>query len=250
MTSAREHWARSHLPGSIHWDLVADFSIVDAQWPFTRPDAQTLAALLSRSGIGQDDHIVLYGARHPNIVTRAWWVLHSMGLNRVSVLDGGLEGWQQRKFPLDQRIQDWPVTHWQASDFQSRGYADLQTVKAALNSGSPILVNALSARQFAGDTAEPHYGRPGHIPGSVSLPAASLHHEGKFVSPEAVRRAVDDAGLPAALDTPLLVYCGGGLAASMVYFCLWRAGWTQLWLYDNSLLEWSADDTLPLQCLI
>src|SRR5690625_562418 len=92
MTSARDHWEKAHVPGAIHWDLVADYSSPDGPWPFTRPDAQTLADLLGRSGIGHDDHLVLYGARHPNIVTRAWWVLHSMGLDRVSILDEGLEG--------------------------------------------------------------------------------------------------------------------------------------------------------------
>lgn len=249
MTSAREHWADAHLPGAIHWDLVTDFSSPDAPWAFTRPDAPTLAALLGRSGIREDDHIVLYGARHPNIVTRAWWVLHSMGLDRVSVLDGGMEGWRQRQLPLDDRVPVWPATEWQASRFQSRGYADLATVQAALG-GGPRLINALSARQFAGDTTEPHYGRPGHIPDSLSLPAASLHHQGTFLSPAAVRAAALAAGVPAAPDAPLIVYCGGGLAASMVYFSLRRAGWTQICLYDNSLLEWSAHQDLPLHCLV
>lgn len=248
MTSARDHWARAHLPGSLHWDLVDDLSCPEAPWPFTRPGAQTLASLLGRSGIAQDDHIVLYGARHPNIVTRAWWVLHSMGLNRVSILDGGFEAWQQRRLPLDSMLPSRPQTRWNAEDFSSRGHADLEKVRAALDTGSPLLVNALSARQFAGDTDEPHYGRPGRIPGSFSLPAASLHHEGRLASPQAVGQAARAAGLPPQNDTPIIVYCGGGLAASMVYFSLYRAGWTRLWLYDNSLLEWAADDSLPMQC--
>ena len=250
MTSAREHWERSHIPGSIHWDLVADYSQPNAPWPFTRPDGHHLAKLLGRSGIRPGDQIVLYGARHPNLVTRAWWVLHSMGLDQISVLDGGFEAWLSKGLPLDADVACWPESSWTPATFRSRGYADMSVVTAASEAGTPMLINALSARQFAGDTAEPHYGRPGHIPRSVSLPAAAMQNGGRYISESHVEALALAAGIPPERDTPLLVYCGGGLAASMVYFNLMRAGWTHLSLYDNSLLEWSAQADLPLQCLV
>lgn len=245
MTSARAHWANAHLPGSIHWDLVDDFSSCDGDWAFTRPRKGELATLLSRSGIAPDDRIVLYGARHPNIVTRAWWVLHSLGLSQVSVLDGGFEYWNQLGLPLDTEATPWPTTQWRPDDFRSRGYADMDDVRRALD-GDAVLVNALSAGQFAGDTTLPHYGRPGRIPHSVSLPASSLHNEGRFLPPDVMHDAAIAAGVPSDRHTPIITYCGGGLAASMAYFCLLRAGWTQLRLYDASLLEWSSKPELPM----
>ncbi|MFT0849247.1 rhodanese-like domain-containing protein [Achromobacter sp. F4_2707] len=247
MTSARSHWAQAHLPGSVHWDLVEDFSAQEACYPFTRPAASELAALLSRSGIAPDDHLVLYGARHPNIVTRAWWVLHSMGVERVSVLDGGLEYWQQLGLPLDAVEVSWPATNWGPEDFTPACLADAAAVQRALN-GEAVLVNALSAAQFVGDPNSPHYGRPGRIPGSLSLPAGAMHEEGRFLAPAAVREAAIAAGVPEDPNTPIITYCGGGLAASNTYLCLLRAGWVNLSLYDNSLLEWSANPDLPMTC--
>ncbi|NLC36195.1 MAG: sulfurtransferase [Alcaligenaceae bacterium] len=247
MTSARSHWAEAHLPGSVHWDLVEDFSAQEACYPFTRPTARELAVLLSRSGIAPDDHVVLYGARHPNIVSRAWWVLHSMGLRRVSVLDGGLEYWRQLGLPLDAEVVSRPVTEWREEDFTPVCHADAAAVQRAM-AGEALLVNALSAAQFSGDVSAPHYGRPGRIPGSISLPSAAMHDEGRFLAPEDLRQLAIAAGVPADPDTPIITYCGGGLAAATVYLCLLRAGWRQLRLYDNSLLEWSADPSLPMIC--
>jgi thiosulfate/3-mercaptopyruvate sulfurtransferase len=45
---------------------------------------------------------------------------------------------------------------------------------------------------------------------------------------------------------PVIVYCGGGIAATATAFALERAGWSEVKVYDNSLLEWSADPERPM----
>ena len=45
---------------------------------------------------------------------------------------------------------------------------------------------------------------------------------------------------------PVITYCGGGIAASVTFFALRLLGRDKVALYDNSLLEWSADLARPM----
>ncbi|MEE7567295.1 sulfurtransferase, partial [Xanthomonas sp. Kuri4-3] len=45
---------------------------------------------------------------------------------------------------------------------------------------------------------------------------------------------------------PLVLYCGGGIAAAADALALTLLGETELALYDGSLQDWAADPALPL----
>jgi thiosulfate/3-mercaptopyruvate sulfurtransferase len=53
----------------------------------------------------------------------------------------------------------------------------------------------------------------------------------------------------AGLDEPdaIIPYCGGGIAASTVFFALKLLGHDNVRLYDGSLLEWSRDPARPME---
>ena len=87
--SGRPDWEREHIPGSAHVCMVNDLSDPHGRFPYTLPGKATIERLLSGLGIGNAHRVVLYGAAHPMVVTRAWWVLSALGHERVSVLDGG-----------------------------------------------------------------------------------------------------------------------------------------------------------------
>jgi thiosulfate/3-mercaptopyruvate sulfurtransferase len=53
--------------------------------------------------------------------------------------------------------------------------------------------------------------------------------------------------LSAARDRPIIAYCGGGISATVDIFGLSLLGRDDVKLYDGSLTEWSADDSLPLE---
>lgn len=244
--SGRLGWERAHIPGALHVDMVEDLSDPHGRFPYTLPAASRIAALLSRLGIGDDDHVVLYGASHPMVVTRAWWVLRTLGHERVSILDGGLEAWRREGGPLSD-VQPVFAAARHGARLHREWVAHADDVARALADGSACVVNALSPEQFRGSGGA-HYGRPGRIPGSVSLPARDLidPSSGLWHGRAVLERRVAAAGLASA-ETPVIVYCGGGIAATAVAFALHRIGRTRVAVYDNSLLEWSADPARPMQ---
>jgi thiosulfate/3-mercaptopyruvate sulfurtransferase len=125
-------------------------------------------------------------------------------------------------------------------------FADAQRVARAIETGDACLVNALSREQFLG-TGGAHYGRPGRIPGSLSVPARDLidPQTMNWRSREEIARRFREAGLD-DLEHPVVTYCGGGIAASVTLFALRLLGHRNVALYDNSLLEWSADPARPM----
>ena len=49
------------------------------------------------------------------------------------------------------------------------------------------------------------------------------------------------------LNKEIVLFCGGGIAATLNYFVLYHLGFKNLKLYDNSMSEWAANYYLPIQ---
>ncbi len=50
-----------------------------------------------------------------------------------------------------------------------------------------------------------------------------------------------------ALDRAVIVYCGGGIAATADALALTMLGHTKVKIYDASLSEWAKDESLPME---
>ena len=109
-----------------------------------------------------------------------------------------------------------------------------------------VVVNALGAQFHKGE--EPgRYGRPGRIPGSVNVPAASLLDAGSktFVSAVDASAKFEQQGV--TKDKQIICYCGGGISATIDLFQLAQLGYEKLALYDASMGEWARDPALPIE---
>ena len=52
---------------------------------------------------------------------------------------------------------------------------------------------------------------------------------------------------PAMAKPEVITYCGGGIAATSVALLLAMLGYDAVKVYDNSLTEWAADHSLPME---
>ena len=260
LTSKRVNRARedcfdvAHVPGAVFVDVGGgngEFHDPDAALPWTWAAPDRLAALLGRCGVGNDTHVVLVASTpRPGIdsgtmwCTRAWWTLHHVGV-RCSILLGGMERWQAEGRPVTaEPTVVAPATFTVAPGWE-RGRAGKGDVLAALERPGACVLDALSAETFAG-TGDTYGPRKGHITGAVNLPFRSLieAETAGFVDAATMRRLLDGQGLLGRDE--VVAYCGGAIAATTTGFALALFGHTGVSVYDGSLFEWAADESLPM----
>ncbi|HEV3122853.1 MAG TPA: rhodanese-like domain-containing protein, partial [Isosphaeraceae bacterium] len=88
--------------------------------------------------------------------------------------------------------------------------------------------------------------RGGHIPGAKNVPRELFFAaEGGFLPLDEIGERVK--ALDLRPDRPVVAYCNGGVAATVVLFNLHRLGYTALSNYDGSWNEWGPRLDLPVQ---
>ena len=241
--SGRRDYEAGHIPGAVYLDLQQDLSDNASAFRFTVPSVAQFDAAMQRAGIAESDTVVVYAANHPMWACRVWWLFKVFGHHRVMVLDGGLLAWQALGLAVSRAIAPVPTTSY-AARYHSEQVIDGATLAAQLPNSQLCLLNALSKQQF--DGIGPHYGRPGHIQGSVSTPYSRfLNDQFCFEDATALHGIFEAAGVTP--DKTVATYCGGGIAASIPIFALALLGRTEdIMLYDHSLSEWAARDEWPM----
>ena len=109
-----------------------------------------------------------------------------------------------------------------------------------------MTVNALGPQFHAG--LEPsRYGRPGRVPGSVNVSAATLVDPASkgFTSLADAAAKFETKGV--GKDKKIICYCGGGISATIDLFLLHQLGYDNLALYDGSMGEWAKDASVPIE---
>jgi thiosulfate/3-mercaptopyruvate sulfurtransferase len=240
--SGRDTWEAAHLPGALHVQVDTDLSIPAATHNH-HPSPQALADRLARFGIGANTPTVVYDSTGGFWAARTWYLLRWIGIP-VRVLDGGLDAWRATGLPVESGpVHARPVASWSAGPVRE-AWIDLDELHE-IDRHAGNLVCALSPAAFAG-TEPTRYTRRGHIPGSVNVPARELFDDRGLVRPPAeIKDRYRDAGTD--LDREVLLYCGGGISATVNALALASAGIESVRVYDGSLEEWSADPALPLQ---
>ena len=242
----RAEYDAAHIPGALFLDILGQISDPDTRLKFMAPDAERFAGAMGALGIGDDCRVVLYSAGSIMWATRVWWMLRAFGFDRAAVLDGGWEKWKAEERPVSAEPAGHPPTRFTATLKPGR-FVDRDHVLSRLGDAGTAAVNALAPAFHLGDGPS-RYGRPGRIPGSVNVPAATLvdpSSNGAFVPLEEARRLHEEAGITP--DRHVVAYCGGGISATVGLFLLHQLGYSDLTLYDGSMGEWAHDPELPIE---
>ena len=241
-----------HIPGSVFFDVPSAKGVLsdqNADLPWMWPSPEFVTEQLRAAGVNDGDKVVIAASTpRPGIdsgtmwCTRAWWTLHHMGVD-VSILHGGVEAWSAS----GRELATGPSTPQRGDISVSvkglEARATKEDVLAAINGGSACVIDALSADNFNG--VDPGYGpRRGHITGATNVPYLSLvdGETAAFWPAEILEQRLEDIDR----DRPIISYCGGAIAATVVAFALALTGQTGVRVYDGSLMEWSRDDSLPM----
>jgi thiosulfate/3-mercaptopyruvate sulfurtransferase len=243
--SGRADFEKGHIPGAQFVDIQADVSD-NARLPlrFMAPQPGAMAEAMRRFGVNGGSRVVCYSTANLWWATRLWWLLRMIGFDNAAVLDGGFQAWTAEGRP----VAEGPATPRPPGNVEVVQARDLmvgkEAVRAAIGDAGTCTINALLPQQHAGAGGN-SYGRPGHIAGSVNLPAAHLLDPAthRLLPAEALRARFAALG---AMDRRVIAYCGGGIAATADAWALVMLGHEDVAVYDASLSEWAKDEALPM----
>ena len=238
--NGREEYLAAHIPGARFLDID---ELADRQnpAPHTLPSAEAFGEAMERLGIGREDRIVVYDNSPLRTAARGWFMLRHMGADRVAILDGGFQSWLAESRPTESGE---PAPR--EATFAAAEQRDQLVTKPQILAGiqAPLL-DARSRPRFEGSEPDPRPGvAPGHIPGARNLPFAALYKDdGRFRSPDEIRRLFDEARIDP--EQPFVATCGSGVTANSLIFAAHLLGNRTAQLYDGSWSEWGADPSTP-----
>ncbi|HWU04749.1 MAG TPA: 3-mercaptopyruvate sulfurtransferase [Novosphingobium sp.] len=241
--NARVDYEAGHIPGAVFMDL-AELVDPEACVENTMPSPEKFASRMQSLGLGDGSRIVLYDDSAVKTSARAWFMLKMFGAQNVAILDGGLTKWKAEGRPVEEGMRQLRHRHYTAWQDVAR-LRDKGAVLANMRTGQEQVVDARGAARFAGTAPEPRAGMsPGHIPGAINVPYASMYApDGTFKTPEQLRATFAGAGVD--LARPVITSCGSGITACVVAFGLHLIGKNDVALYDGSWAEWGADPDTP-----
>lgn len=233
-----------HIPGAVFFDIEA-LSDHTSPLPHMMPRAEAFAVAMRELGVSSDKHLVVYDEGNLFSAPRAWWMLRTFGVEKVSIVAGGLEGWRRDGLPLEQGLPELPE-----GDFDGRldplAVKRLTDVLLVSHEGSAQIVDARPAGRFNGQVAEPRPGlRCGHIPGALNVPWTELVINGELKTTDELNEIFARHGVD--FERPIIASCGSGVTAAVVVLALTTLGVNGVSLYDGSWSEWGARTDLPIE---
>jgi 3-mercaptopyruvate sulfurtransferase SseA len=244
--NAEENYKNEHLKNARYVDLNRDLATVEkdpangGRHPL--PSFEKFSEVLSNLGISPKSHVIIYDDKNgSNAAARFWWMLKSVGHEKVQVLNGSLQAAIKIGFPTSseteifEKTEKYPVTEWKLA------LADIEEVEKARNNSQNIVIDVRDKNRFDGLT-EPLDLIAGHISGAVNVPfSENLNEEGFYESIETLSKKYAEI-LGDVKPGNVIVHCGSGVTACHTLLAMDYAGIEIPKLYVGSWSEWSRND--------
>ncbi|CAA7386427.1 sulfurtransferase [Chryseobacterium fistulae] len=240
-----QSYLNKHIKGARYIDLDKDLAEIGDNAAYggrhPLPTIEKFAGVLSRLGISNDSHIVIYDDKNgANAAARVWWMLKAFGFDRVQVLDGGFQAAEKNglEFSLGEEIFDTEILI-KKEDWLFP-LSSLEDVENELQHNSSTVIDVRDAYRYKGES-EPIDLVAGHIPGAINIPfSENLDHNGYFLDPKEIKekysKILEDK------SPHLIIHCGSGVTACHTILALDYAGFPIPNLYVGSWSEWSRRD--------
>ncbi len=224
----RRAYGEAHIPGAVFVDLDTDLSGPpgrDGRHPL--PDSGAFLTTLRRLGISEDTDVVVYDDATGIVAARMWWMLRSIGHQRVQLLDGGIQGWMGSGLPVEAGTVE-PEPSMYPGPIAFSGVVKIDELAGRQ------LVDVRAQERYRGEY-EPVDPRPGHIPGAVNLPTTEALVGDRFAESDRLTAVFGD------LDDPVFS-CGSGVNACHSALAMVAAGYPMPDIYAGSYSEWSRSE--------
>ncbi|WP_131536468.1 sulfurtransferase [Pedobacter nototheniae] len=242
---SKARYDENHLEGAYFADVnndlanIGDFAL-GGRHPL--PTFDQFGAVLGKFGITKDSHVIVYDDKNGgNAAARLWWMLKSIGHQKVQVINGGFNAAINAGFLLSSKaeipksVENYPIAEWELP------LSDINEVEAVAKTEDHVVIDVRDANRYEGLT-EPIDLIAGHIPGAINIPfTENLDATGAFLSPGILKDKYIKA-LSGIKPENIIVHCGSGITACHTLLAMDYAGLKIPKLYVGSWSEWSRNN--------
>ena len=239
---AKENYLENHIKSAKFIDLDKDLAEIGENATLggrhPLPKISKFAETLQNLGISEDAHIVIYDlANGGNAAARCWWMLRSLGLEKIQVLSGGFQSAVKSGISTNSGEEIFEKTSFILKENWSFPTSTLEDVEQEIAENSATVIDVRDAYRYRGES-EPIDLVAGHIPGAINIPfSENLDGNGEFLSPEILKEKYQI--LLSDKPEKLIIHCGSGVTACHTILALDYAGFPIPNLYVGSWSEWS-----------
>jgi thiosulfate/3-mercaptopyruvate sulfurtransferase len=181
-----------------------------------------------------------------------FWLMKSIGHERVLLMDGPRERWEQAGYGWSRQVPRPADGAYTVAGDDQAVVASRAHVAELIGRPDGLILDVRSRGEFEGERFWPSgatedTGRSGHIPGAVHLPFELLLDEDRRLKPPTEIKAICDAhGVEP--DRRVVTYCTIGDRASLVWFALRHVlGFPDVAVYYGSWVEWGKLAGTPVE---
>lgn len=245
--NAKVNYENSHIEGAFFVDLntqLADIKLdLSKGGRHPLPPIETFAKNLTELGISGDKHILIYDDKNgSNAAARFWWMLKSVGHEKVQVLNGGLDMAKEKHVPMSSKMEiferasePYHIDKWKLPTIE------INELESVVQNPNCLVVDVRDRERYEG-RVEPIDLIAGHIPGAINIPfTGNLDQTGLFIKPSELRNMYTT--LFGEIKTEnIIVHCGSGVTACHTLLALDYAEMEAPKLYVGSWSEWSRNN--------
>ena len=233
-------YERGHIQGAVNFKWHTDLVDTVSRDIVSKDKLQNL---LQKSGINQEDTIIIYGDKNNWFAAWAAWVFDIYGVENVKLLDGGKNKWEAEKRALTPLATRAGAGNIQLTKTNNLLRARLKDVVAVANKESDFaLVDIRSAAEYSGKIFAPEgvpelSVRAGHIPGAVNVSwGKAVNKDGTIKLASELKEIYSAAGIDGS--KPIITYCRIGERSSHSWFVLKKVLGYDVRNYDGSWTEY------------
>ena len=246
--SFAEDFGKGHIPGAVGLPAWVSKMFADD----TKRQAMVLTRLehtLGEMGIGNDSHVIVYGAPanvHWNAVL--FWILEAGGCNSarrkgtVQFYDGGVGRWQAEGGTLDHLSHAVKPATFKAAAGIKRGAKidEIQRIVAGKNRA--IILDTRTPGEYAG--TEVRSLRGGHIPQAINIDFMKNFDLATFRMFSLDQ--LQDLYKAVPKTQRVITYCQTGQRAAYTYLVLRALGYQDVAIYHDGWRVYGSDPKLPV----
>ncbi len=233
---------QGHIPGAVDFPLT-EYHWVDTSPAGIRAFVNQMERILGVVGVSHDKHVVFYEETSGMVAARGVWLLHFLGYNKASMLDGGLRAWEKAGY--DTATVPTPP---RPTRFRAKVHPEILATKAYVSQslGRPgtLLLDVRSKEEYDGTLVRA--ARGGHIPGAQNIDwQQTITREGIFRPLPELERLYLHKDI--RKESEVITYCQAGYRAAHGYLVLKTLGYPNVRNYLGSWFEWGNSQDTPVE---